>query len=269
MVYRLACAVALGLAGCQNCELVETELRYQTERAENFERLLLLRDAEICTLKATVETFKPIGPTPVPTVTPPEEVQRMTGVSKVEIGPSSAGRDLDEDGIDDAISLIVIPRDQDNDPFKCPGEVTVVVTEATDSGALRPVAEGSVDQESLRRAWRTSLLSSGYEIIVPWSSAPTRDQLTAAVKWTTLDGRVFEATRAVTIRRVKTTAACPLPPEASPALLIRPHVPDAPPVRIPTERPVIVTSHKPVSNASVSSAGLVSLGKPRPLASSR
>lgn len=207
--------VATSLAGCKTCDLVEAELRYQTRRVRQLERCVCEKQAEIETLQATLADHP--KPPPSAKVDTPEDVYRRTAMSKVSLGPGTGGRDLDRDGANEGVQFTVVCRDYDGDSFKCPGEVEVQLLAYDDSGRQEAVGLWTFGPEELRPLWKSSMLGSGYQIIVPVALASTTDKWRFQVQFTTLDGRVFEDGRDVTMKLalpVTKTMPCEFSPSA-------------------------------------------------------
>lgn len=180
--------------GCKHTDLVEAELRHQTYKLEQTESELQLRQAEIHTLRATVDSLRceleQRGST-----APPETIYRAVGLAKVDLGPLTGVRDFDRDGRADGFQVAIVPRDYDGDVFKCPGSAVVRLVEFTPSGGKRPLGQWEIDQAQLKLGWRVSLLGQGYQIVLPWQEEPTQGKLRAVVQFRTLDGRQFEGER--------------------------------------------------------------------------
>lgn len=187
-------ALASVSIGCKTCDLVEAELRYQTTRAQELENLIAARESEIITLRSTVDNLhseleqRGTGQTP-------EAVYREMAMSKLDLGRATGGRDSDRDGFMDSLCLFVSPIDFDGDPFKCPGSVSAWLYEFMPNGAKHEIGHWEFDPAGLRESWRSTIMGTGYRLIVPWKVAPTQKKLRTVVKFTTLDGRVFEAER--------------------------------------------------------------------------
>ena len=186
------------LTGCSNCQLLEAELRYQNQRVACLEQQLLHKDAEIHSLRATVQESLPAPATEKeikPSEPTAEAIYKSTAVSRISIGRRTGGRDLDHDGKHDALGLLIIPHDYDGDPIKSPGEASIELYEILDSGLKHRIGAWSLSHEELRPNWRSSLFGLGYRVTLPWQSPPTISKLRAVVQFATLDGRTFEAER--------------------------------------------------------------------------
>jgi hypothetical protein len=103
---------------------------------------------------------------------------------------------------DEALMVVIVPRDEDASAVKVPARAQVAAWEILPSGLKNPIGNWDVPAEKLRPTWRSGLFSTGYFVQLPWQTFPTTDRLRVAVRLTTTDGRAFEADRDVTVRPV-------------------------------------------------------------------
>src|SRR5205823_5874787 len=94
---------------------------------------------------------------------------------------------------DEALLVVVEPRDEQDQRIKAPGAVHVEALEVNSEGLKSPLSSWDVLPEQLRRAWREGLFGTGYYVILPWKVWPTCPQLRVVVRFTLSDGRAFEA----------------------------------------------------------------------------
>lgn len=183
-----------GNLGCKTCDLVEAELRYQTNRVEKLENELLLKESEIHTLQGTIDGLRheidERG-----SGAPPEAIYKNIGLAKLTLGTLTGGRDLDKDGRADALQVAIEPHDYDGDILKCPGTATIDLYQLQPSGVKKNIGRWEADSEQLRQNWRATMLGQGYQLVLPWQYQPTRENLRVVVQFTTVDGRTFEAER--------------------------------------------------------------------------
>lgn len=131
-------------------------------------------------------------------------------VKRITLARGTGG--LDEDGRpgDEALMVVVAPQDEDDAAVKVPGRVDVWLWEVTESGQKRFLGSWAVSPEQLRPAWRQGFISSGYFLRLPWPRYPQQQTVRIAVRFTTLDGRVFEVDRDIRVQPI------PLPTGADP-----------------------------------------------------
>lgn len=193
-------AIALFSTGCRNCQLVEAELRHQTQKVEELEGRLQLKEGEVNALEATLANLK-AELSERGSTAPPETVYKNVGISKISLGPATGGRDVDRDGKDDGLRVMVVPQDYDGDPLKAPGSITVEAQEILSSGEKRPLDSWAIDKDELRRSWRATLLGSGYQLDLPWKKIPGEKMLRVITHFLTLDGRTFHAEKDIAVSR--------------------------------------------------------------------
>jgi hypothetical protein len=185
-------------AGCQpnkRYDLIEAELR--TRNRELLETRAALEQSR--NLNRAYEQQPQLSAQSVPAAALP------TGgvfVKDVQLARGTGG--IDEDGApgDEALMVVVVPRDDDGSAVKVPGRLQVAASEITPQGLKNPIGSWDVPPERLRPTWRSGVLSTGYFVTLPWQTFPTTERVRVAVRLTTIDGRVFEADRDVTVHPV-------------------------------------------------------------------
>jgi hypothetical protein len=237
---RLLSAALLGLglaagAGCQHNDLIESELRAREED---------LREArtELDHALADNEVLRSELHRPRPTVAAKETPERTTSsVRQILLGRQTGGYDEDKDPGDEALQVVVEPRDGDNRVVQVPGALHVAVLQITPEGVKKPLSTWDLSPAQLRPTWRSGLLSTGYHVVLPWKTWPAGDRLRVVVQFTPAGGQVFEADRDVTVRLPPPAHRKPLP-EAQPGDAPGPELPGGdtplpPPRRFPAGEP--------------------------------
>lgn len=199
---RLCLLAALPLfpltAGCKpnkRYDLVEAELR--TRNRELLEARAALEQSR--NLNRAFEQQQQLATSAAPPVTLP-----TGGVYVKEIHLARGTGGLDEDGApgDEALMVVVVPRDDDGSAVKVPGRLQVSALEVTPQGLKTPIGSWDVSPEKLRPAWRSGVLSTGYFVTLPWQTFPATERVRVVVRLLTVDGRAFEADRDVTVHPV-------------------------------------------------------------------
>jgi hypothetical protein len=226
---------ALLAAGCgahHNNQLLESELHArEVETAEMRDQLACCRaqnqalDLELRTLRGEVHPPLPgAGPGPVLSDKPPLPVYPL---SCVTLGRQTGGHPCDHGG-DDALVVLIEPRDPQGHAVKVPGAAVLVqALEVTPEGLKRPLSTWEVTPEQMSSAWNTGLLSCGYRLTLLWKMWPSTDKLRVVAQLRLPDGRVFEADKDVAIR-VAVGAQRLQPPPGAPAIAAPPPVPSPP-----------------------------------------
>lgn len=220
--------VALGLLpGCRNCEQVESELRRREtevhELRDELDNVQAFNDAlhrELAVLRqpAPHQPAKPQAALPqaAPSVGIVETISVPNTIKEIVLNRQTGGLDTDRCTGDDALQVVVEPRDQDGHALKVPGTMLVSVQEILPEGIKRPLSTWEVSDEQLRRSWKTGLFGSGFYVTLPWKCPPSTEKLRVTVQFTLADSRLFEADKDITVR---------LPPESQRKPVIAPPAP--------------------------------------------
>lgn len=243
---RLFCllptASCLLLTGCRTnprYELIEAELRTRTRELEQAR-------AELAHRRLLTEAYQHAAP---PACLPPAGGVPALPLKDIALGTGTGG--VDDDGCpgDEALQVVIVPRDDDGSAVKVPGRVSVEAFEVARSGVKTPIGRWDVPPETLRRTWRGGLFATGYYLPLQWDRPPATDRVRVAARLTTLDGRVYEADRDVTVRPLPGLSPPgpppgaglppPIPPPTGPEELPPPRVNESrrPAVRVAPARP--------------------------------
>jgi hypothetical protein len=221
--WGLLALVAIPLAGCRHRDLVEAELRYRNRQVRDLRRQLSQKHAEVHTLQSMMQDGSLPATDGTAAKETPETVYRREAMSRVSLGMSTGVKDVDRNGIDDSVQFTIVCHDYDGDVFKCPGRVDLELAAVQESGVIKPVAHWEMEHERLRATWKASVLSSGYQVIVPMPTLEQSRRWKAIVRFTTLDGRVFQDERTFDYRggspnaKPTPSGAAPLPSALPPA----------------------------------------------------
>jgi hypothetical protein len=188
------------LAGCRgsNCDLVEAELRtremqladLRTER-DNLHAYNESLQREIAALRGGA-----------PIKISPEEASQTFTLRSLVLGRQTGGLDDDGHPGDEALQVLVEPRDQDGHTIKVPGTLVIRALEITPEGLKKPLSAWDVSGDALRRSWKSGLLTTGYYLVLPWKVCPSSEKVRVVAQLTLSDGRMFEAEKDVTVRLV-------------------------------------------------------------------
>jgi hypothetical protein len=245
MRWHVAMLLGWGLlaAGCQHCErdLVESELRHREDDVHELK-------SEVCRLQACNDglqrELQAVRQTSSAKITP--ELASQTYVLKsVDLARQTGGYDSDGVPGDEALQVVLEPRDPDGQAIKAPGTLDVQALEITAEGLKRPLSSWHVPPEQLRRTWRSGFLSTAYFVVLPWKNWPTCEKLRVVAQFTLADGRVFEADKDVVVHLQQPGGHSPPPaPDApaGPALDPEPPLPAPRKVDPPPPEPVKTTA---------------------------
>jgi hypothetical protein len=200
MRWRLALLLGAFMAwagpGCRNCDLVEAELRTKEKELRQLREELHYTEACNEALEREIHT---LGPAAVSKISP-DQAYQTCGVKEIVLGRLTGGYDNDDCPGDEALQVVVEPRDPDGHSIKAAGYLHVDALEITPQGVKVPLSSWDVVPDQLRRTWHNGFLSTGYHVILPWKSWPTQTRLRVTARFVLPDDRVFEADRDVTIR---------------------------------------------------------------------
>jgi hypothetical protein len=185
--------------GCRNCDLVEAELRTRDndlrQMRDEMTRLEAHNDAlqrELCALRGF----------PSSSNHPPELAAQTYSLRSIQLGRPTGGLNDDKDPGDEALQVLVEPRDCDNHVIKAPGSLIIQVLEVSTEGIKKPLSSWRICPDDVRRSWRSSLLSTGYNLVLPWKVYPSQEKLRVVAQFALSDGRLFEAEKDITVHLV-------------------------------------------------------------------
>lgn len=207
-------SLSLAIAGCKapRGDLVEAELRTK-------ERMLRETQSELERTRLVNEALER------------DYMNRQDGRPRSDNSGFASPKDitlangtggLDEDRLpgDEALMLVVLPRDEDGQPVRAVGTLSVGVWEVMPGGQKVGLSQWEVSATDLRRTWKSGLLGSGYHVILPWKKFPSTEKLRVAVQLTLPDGRVYETDKDISIR--------PMPGQLPPPEKVMPMAPMGP-----------------------------------------
>ncbi len=204
-------AGTLAVVGCKQID----KITKPNEKQEFLEAELRTREREVLELRAENQQLKQLtdiyqrqggGPSDIITgpVAIPTGMTSTSGstplVSTMTLGTGTGGRDDDGRPGDETLQVVIVPKDLDGTAIKVPGKATVTAFEFTKEGAKIPIGRWDVAAEDIRRSWKGGLIASGYFVPLQWDQAPVSDKIRVAVRFTTNDGRSYEADKDVFVK---------------------------------------------------------------------
>ena len=195
--FLLPAILCLTPAGCRsNRDLVEAELRSKDRDLHCMRDELDRSVAFTESLRREVCALRGISPSHLT----PEGASQTYGVTTVTLGRGTGGYDVEAGPGDEALQVVVEPKDPDGHTIKAPGTMEVQALEITKEGLKVPISTWTVSPDQLRRSWKSGLLSTGYSLILPWQMWPSSEKVRVVVRFKLDDGRLFEADKDVTVR---------------------------------------------------------------------
>ena len=180
----------------------------------------------------------------VPPGTPYDPLNKVYPLKHITLGRQTGGVDLDGQTGEEALQVIIEPKDAESHVVKVPGSVLIQVIEISTEGLKTPLSTWQVSNDELSKSWRNGLLTTGYALTMQWKLWPNSDKLRVIVHFKLDDGRLFEAEKDFTLK---------LPPaylRKAPSVETQ-TIPPTSTMIIPTPRltnPSPVTSNVPLPN---------------------
>lgn len=199
--------VCLGLfaTGCSSLtekrekqDLVEAELRAQERHIIELKSELERKEGAIHSLDLEVEKLQQsaAGNRPAGEPIPPGVVKEIT------LGRLTGGHRMNPRSLyDDSLQFLIEPRDADGHSIKVPGSLHIELFEVTAAGLKVPLSAWDVTHRELRRSWDQPLFGgSAYRVVIPFKALPANERMRVVIRFTTLDGKPYEAEKDFSIR---------------------------------------------------------------------
>jgi len=145
-------------------------------------------------------------------MTPREGVDRLDGRTAeaedpfravtIELGRVTGGMDTDGKPGDEGIRVVMAPKDRYNDTVKRAGAVEIEVFDLAMADGSRQLGRWTFTVDQAGREWVGGFGAGSYSFELTWPDGrrPQHADLTVAVRFITLDGRVLSAQRAVRVQ---------------------------------------------------------------------
>ncbi len=160
----------------------------------------LLPPPKIGSAKPAPSQPEPGQSTPTPAPGPIKELVLGRGTGGVNGGHGPG---------DDSLQVVLEPRDSDGHSIKVAGCLRVTALEIVPEGLKKPLSTWEVSAADLRRTWKTGLFSTGYFVVLPWKCPPSTEKLRVIAQFETLEGRMYEADKDITVRLLPATTHKP------------------------------------------------------------
>jgi hypothetical protein len=130
----------------------------------------------------------------------PELASQTYSLRQITLGRGTGGYDADDSPGDEALQVVLEPRDGDGHTIKAPGSLHVEALEVSVEGLKTPLSAWDISPEELRATWKGGLWSTGYFLVLHWQNWPSSERVRVIARFTLTDGRVFEADKDVQVR---------------------------------------------------------------------
>jgi hypothetical protein len=216
---RCSCWLALLLsllAGCRsnNNELLEMALRSREQDMLILREELAHLEYQNSALQREMCALRQQGPLAVP----PELAAQVFPMKRIVLGRTTGGLDNDNQYGDEALQVVIEPRDLSDHVIKAPGSAQILALEISPEGLKAPISTWQIPPEQMRLSWKQGMFTTGYVLILPWQQMPKMEQVRIVVRFALSDGRLFEADRDIRVR-INPVVFRPAPPvKAGPPL---------------------------------------------------
>jgi hypothetical protein len=129
----------------------------------------------------------------------PEVASHTSSLRRISLGRGTGGYDQDHQLGDEALQIVLEPRDSEDHVIKAPGTLYVTALEINTEGIKTPFASWTVPPDQLRKSWKSGFFTVGYVLVLPWQTPPHQEQVRVVVRLETPDGRQFETDRDVRV----------------------------------------------------------------------
>jgi hypothetical protein len=190
-------AFAVFSAGCRsNSALVESQLRQRDGQVRDLRDEVDRCGAYNQALEQELRNLRGDGLA----ADSPERGQPGYPVRSLSLGRGTGGRD--DHGLpgDEALEVLIEPRDPEGNVTRVPGTAIIQVVEIGSDGIKRPLSSWDITSDQLKHSWKSGLLTTGYDLILPWKVWPSTEKLRITAQFRLADGRLFEADRDVNVR---------------------------------------------------------------------
>jgi hypothetical protein len=179
-------------------DLVEAELRAQERHIIELKSELDRKEGALHSLDLEVERLQQSAAGVKPGTEPPPP----GAIKEITLGRLTGGyRANPKSQYDDSLQFLIEPRDGDGHSIKMPGSLHIELFEITSAGIKVPLSQWDVTHRELRRSWDQPLFGgSAYRILIPFKALPSSERMRVVIRFTTLDGKPFEAEKDFTIR---------------------------------------------------------------------
>ena len=245
----LVVAAILCAPGCVSTEPLEHELRQKESQIAR-----LSQDAqtsrynlEVCRRENDALRGQLEQPGRQPLL--PEQAAAMFSLKEISLAARlTAGINTDNLPGDDALQVLLEPRDGHNDLIKSPGSTVFELYDLAEPEPQRRIGYWEFSLQDTAGRWQSTWLTQGYRFELPWQAGyPRHSDLTLHARLTTPDGRQFTATRQVRVELMPSQlpAEVPAKPTMAPLQPASPRGPAGPAVG----GPVLPDASRPTTPA--------------------
>jgi hypothetical protein len=120
-------------------------------------------------------------------------------VRRLVLAPATGGLDADGQEGDEALRLVLEPRDDSDRPVPVAARLLVEAHQLGVTGTRLALGSWEIAPEELAPTWRADWSGAGYVLTLPWKTFPTTEQLRVSARLTLADGTRHEAVREIRV----------------------------------------------------------------------
>ncbi len=120
------------------------------------------------------------------------------GGHRVQLADDRGGQHDQQPG-DDALSVVLIPHDDQGELVKIPGKILVEAFDLGGTEGTEPIGRWSYDLSEVRQHWHKGVIQSGYQFELPLEGVPRSDKVLLHGRLVTSDGRQFDTSHEIRI----------------------------------------------------------------------
>lgn len=190
--------LATTLVGCAagDVDVLESQLRDQEDAISQLQHQLASANANMRAAQAETDTLRSqLAQQGQPPAILAEQAQVLFRVERIELHKYMTGG-LDKDGLpgDDAMTVLLIPQDQDGELLKVPGGIHIDLFDMTQPEDRQKIGTYDFSPAEVQQAWHSGFFGSGIMLELPLHNPPQSSKVTLHAELATADGREFHAT---------------------------------------------------------------------------
>jgi hypothetical protein len=214
LVGTLFAVLATGCAARREAELLQAEIRSKDDMIRDLDNQLDKTRSELLIARRDADELRNRVQMAGGSVIAPEAASVIYGTTRLKFNAfMTSGDDVDRDGIDDRLEVLLIPMDDRNDLMKCPGSISIDVYDMALPEDERIIGQWVFSEEETAAHWHRGAVAAGYKFHLDWQQRPKHEQLTLHAQLTTPDKRKFDATMQIKVRLASSASARRTPAE--------------------------------------------------------
>ena len=206
-----ACLASFGptVCGCtigHQTEALEAQLRSQEDHLAELASQLERTRADLAAARKDSEALRTQLVSEGKPVIPAEQAEQFYRLGKIRIDTLQSSYLPGDPGQPGHLQVSLAPLDEFDTALRIPGEVTLqILSEDSQGNPAGVMAETIFPASEVRENWNAGWVTSGFVLQWPWPDGlpdpETLDSILLAARFETLDGRSFESTQKLRLRK--------------------------------------------------------------------